>query len=155
MPFFYDTLDTPIGMLTLEADDTHLLKVAYDHSPIKPHPNPITTACKAQLQEYFSGKRTHFDVPLKFQGTAFQEQAWQALLGIPFGETTTYGQQAHHMGNPKAVRAVGAANGKNKINIVVPCHRIVGAKGALTGYGGGLERKQWLLDHEQKIALKM
>ena len=151
---YYDTLDTPIGVLTIEADDEYVLKILFDWDDVEVRPNALTQRCKAQLQEYFSGERTDFDVPLQFQGTAFQEQVWRALLHVPFGETASYGQQASKMNNPKAVRAVGAANGQNKLSIVVPCHRIIGADGKLTGYGGGMHRKRWLLEHEQRIAGK-
>jgi len=105
-----------------------------------------------ELAEYFAGKRKIFTVPLDMPGTAFQQEVWQALLKVPFGETSTYGCQAKRIGRVKAVRAVGTANGCNRISIVVPCHRIIGSDGSLTGYGGGLPRKQWLLDHEQKFS---
>ena len=101
-----------------------------------------------QLQEYFSGTRQTFDLPLDVSGTAFQQEAWVALQQIPYGTTLTYQQQATAMGRPAAVRAVGTANGRNPLSIVVPCHRVIGANGSLTGYGGGLHRKRWLLSHE-------
>jgi len=154
MSLFYDTLASPIGTVTIEADDDHILQIMFDQDDVEIHPNAWTEQCKVQLQDYFRGKRTEFDLPVKFQGTAFQEQVWQALLDVPFGETATYGQQAEKISNPKAVRAVGAANGKNKLNIVVPCHRIVGSDGSLTGYGGGIDRKKWLLQHEEKVSGK-
>lgn len=103
---------------------------------------------RAQLAEYFAGAREAFDVPLRLHGTAFQRTVWTALLDIPFGQTRSYRQQAQHIGQPAAVRAVGAANGQNPISIIVPCHRVIGASGALTGYGGGIERKRWLLARE-------
>ncbi len=155
MSLFYDTLDTPIGVLMIEADNEHVLKILFDQDEVAANPNALTEKCKVQLQEYFEGKRTDFDLPVKFQGTVFQERVWQALLHVPFGETATYAEQAGKIHNPKAVRAVGAANGQNKINIVVPCHRIIGNNGSLTGYGGGIDRKQWLLEHEQKVAGKI
>ena len=154
MNLFYETLDTPIGMLTIEADDTHILQIMYDYEVGEINQNALTKQCKVQLEEYFAGKRTKFDLRIKFQGTVFQEQVWQALLAVRFAETATYGQQANMIHNPKAVRAVGAANGQNKISIIVPCHRIIGANGSLTGYAGGMERKKWLLHHEQKVAGK-
>jgi methylated-DNA-[protein]-cysteine S-methyltransferase len=101
-----------------------------------------------QLDEYFASARRSFDLPLRPTGTAFQEQVWQSLLTIPFGTTESYGGLAHRMDNPKAVRAVGRANGANPIAIVIPCHRVIGTDGSLTGYGGGIERKRWLLQHE-------
>lgn len=101
-----------------------------------------------QLDEYFTQRRQRFDVPLAFQGTAFQQRVWTALLAVPYGETTSYQAIANVLGNPKAVRAVGAANGQNPISIIAPCHRIIGSNGSLIGYGGGLWRKEWLLRHE-------
>ena len=103
----------------------------------------------AQLQAYFAGELTRFDVRLETGGTPFQRRVWQALVGIPYGATTTYGKLAAELGDPRAVRAVGLANGRNPISIIVPCHRVIGADGSLTGYGGGLPRKQWLLAHER------
>ncbi len=109
---------------------------------------PFAEAC-GQLGEYFEGERRRFELPLRLQGSPFQRRVWQALLEIPYGATTTYGELALRLGKPGAARAVGLANGRNPFAIVVPCHRVVGARGALTGYGGGLERKRWLLDHER------
>lgn len=102
-----------------------------------------------QLTDYFAGKLTRFSVPLHMPGTPFQQRAWQALQQIPYGETVSYQQHAERLGRPEAVRAVAAANGQNRIAIIVPCHRVLGKDGSLTGYGGGLQRKQWLLDHER------
>lgn len=104
---------------------------------------------KKEIKEYFAGKRKNFEVTLDHPGTDFQNQVWNGLLDIPYGETRTYQQQAQNIGNPKAIRAVGTANGCNRISIIVPCHRVIGKDGKLTGYGGGLPRKQWLLDHEK------
>ena len=106
----------------------------------------------AQLRAYFAGELRDFDLPLAFSGTAFQERVWDRLRVIPYGETTTYGAIARDIGRPDAVRAVGAANGANPIPIVVPCHRVVGSNGSLTGFGGGINVKRWLLDHEARIA---
>jgi methylated-DNA-[protein]-cysteine S-methyltransferase len=103
---------------------------------------------KQQLNDYFTGRLTTFDLPLAPHGTAFQQKVWQALQTIPYGKTISYGELARHIGQPTASRAVGLANGRNPISIIVPCHRVVGASGKLTGYGGGIERKQWLLNHE-------
>ncbi len=107
--------------------------------------NVLTEQLGCELAEYFDGQRQRFDVPLDLVGTPFQRRVWQALLAIPYGRTWSYGQQAVHIGQPTATRAVAAANGQNKVSIVVPCHRVVGSDGTLTGYGGGLPRKQWLL----------
>lgn len=104
----------------------------------------------AQLAEYFAGDRQEFDLALDPVGTPFQMEAWQALRTIPYGTTTSYGEQARRIGRPSAVRAVGAANGRNPIGIIVPCHRVIGAGGSLTGYAGGLDNKRWLLDHEMR-----
>ena len=154
----YAVMDSPLGPLTLVATGAGELAGLYmaEHR----HRPPIETfgdrddsvlpAVAAQLTEYFEHDRTTFDVPLHFAGTPFQQQVWTALQDIPYGETTTYGDLARELGLvPGASRAVGLANGKNPISIIVPCHRVVGSTGSLTGYGGGLERKQALLDHER------
>jgi methylated-DNA-[protein]-cysteine S-methyltransferase len=107
----------------------------------------------AQLDAYFAGDRIAFDLPLDLVGTPFQLQAWQALAELPYGTTVTYGEQARRLGRPNAFRAVGAANGRNPVPIVLPCHRVVGADGSLTGFGGGLDTKRWLLDHERRDRL--
>ena len=149
---FHETLQTPLGPITIEADSHYVLRIVFDWEGTGTRPNAITRSCKRQLKEYFVGKRTDFDVPIKFSGTAFQEKVWKALLPVPYGETATYGEQAKRIRRPKATRAVGAANGRNQHAIVVPCHRVIGADGSLTGYGGGMHRKKWLLEHEQKVA---
>jgi methylated-DNA-[protein]-cysteine S-methyltransferase len=112
--------------------------------------HPVLKQAKRELDEYFTGTRTEFNLPLAALGTAFQQKVWQALITIPFGETWSYQDLADAIGNPKAVRAVGLANGKNPISIIVPCHRVIGKSGKLTGYAGGVERKAWLLKHEKK-----
>ena len=111
---------------------------------------PLLADAARQLAEYFAGGRLEFDLPLQLIGTPFQRQVWNALAEIPYGETWSYAQLARRIGNPKACRAVGLANGSNPISIIVPCHRVIGANGSLTGYGGGLERKRWLLAHERQ-----
>jgi methylated-DNA-[protein]-cysteine S-methyltransferase len=111
----------------------------------------VLAATRAQLSEYFAGERTTFTVPLASHGTAFQERVWRALRDIGYGETVSYAELARRVDSPKAVRAVGAANGRNPLPLVVPCHRVIGADGSLTGFGGGIERKQWLLQHEGAI----
>lgn len=112
--------------------------------------NVFLQACVKQIDEYFKGTRTTFDVPLDLRGTPFRMSAWRALLLIPYGDTWSYGKVAEQIGRPKAVRAVGGANHHNPISIIVPCHRVIGSDGKLTGYGGGLWRKEWLLEHEAK-----
>lgn len=108
----------------------------------------LLAPARRQLTEYFAGARTTFDVPLRFEGTPFQRRVWQALTRIPFGTTMSYGELAKQVGTPKGSRAVGGANGRNPLVVIVPCHRVIGAGGALTGFGGGIPRKRWLLDHE-------
>ena len=110
---------------------------------------------KQQLTAYFAGSLTKFDLPLKMQGTIFQQRIWEALKTIPYGTTMSYGELAQQIGQPNASRAVGLANGRNPVSIIVPCHRVIGANGKLTGYGGGIERKQWLLKHEDDICMKL
>jgi methylated-DNA-[protein]-cysteine S-methyltransferase len=153
----YVIVDSPIGCLSLQTDGVALTGLYMD-VPGRPQQSmsgwredstagPLPQAAR-QLEEYFAGKRREFDVPLRLSGTAFQQRVWQALTEIPYGETLSYGDLARRIGNPNASRAVGLANGRNPISILVPCHRVIGADGSLTGYGGGLERKQWLLAHE-------
>jgi methylated-DNA-[protein]-cysteine S-methyltransferase len=150
----FKLMDSPVGVLTLVARGRRLAAVLWEHerenrvrlgSLIQDNHSPILLKTELQLNEYFSGKRTKFELDLDFQGTPFQKQVWQALLAIPFGETRSYGQIALALGNPKSVRAVGAANGRNPISIIAPCHRVIGASGALTGFAGGLEAKSFLL----------
>ena len=153
-------LDSPIGPLTLVAEDgqlTGLYMTEHRHRPPmetfgERDPCPFDAA-GAQLAEYFAGQRTEFDLPLLMHGTAFQRIVWDALRDIPYGETASYGQLAERIGRPAAVRAVGLANGKNPISIIVPCHRVIGASGGLTGYGGGIARKRHLLDFERAADL--
>jgi methylated-DNA-[protein]-cysteine S-methyltransferase len=154
-------VDSPIGRLMLTSDGTALTGLymnLYRNKPTKlPNPgddwiqnatkDPLPAAVR-QLQEYFAGTRRKFDLPLKMQGTEFQQRVWRELTQIPFGETRSYGQLAKRLGNPNGSRAVGLANGRNPIAVIVPCHRVIGADGSLTGFGGGLDRKQWLLTHE-------
>lgn len=156
--FTTTTIASPVGNLRLVAHDAALLAVVWQrengapqyHFPdaIPSPDHPILRATMSQLAEYFAGQRKSFDLPLEFQGTEFQRQVWAALLTIPCGETRSYSEQARAIGNPAAVRAVGAANGRNPISIIAPCHRVIGASGALTGFGGGLAAKAWLLAHE-------
>lgn len=120
--------------------------------PAQPGANALTAQLNEELAEYFAGRRRTFGVPLDLIGTPFQVQAWNVLLRIPYGETRSYGQQARQLGRPRAVRAVAGANGQNKISLIVPCHRVIGSDGSLTGYGGGVGRKRWLLELEQRGA---
>lgn len=147
-------MDTPVGMLTLVAQASRLAAILWeDDHPTRVrlrvmHANethPVLMETERQLREYFAGVRTHFDVPLEFSGTEFQKQVWAALLTIPFGVTRSYLDIAEQIGNVKAVRAVGAANGRNPISIIAPCHRVIGKSGDLTGFAGGLRAKELLL----------
>ena len=119
--------------------------------PLRSPQTPLLTEAARQLAAYFDGARTDFDLPLRTRGTAFRERCWAALREIPYGRTVTYGEQARRIGNPGAARAVGGANHDNPIMIVIPCHRVVGADGSLTGFGGGLDMKAWLLGHERAV----
>ncbi len=146
---YTDYLNNELGCIEITASDKGICSVYFVANPDKPvSPNEFTALAKQQLSEYFTNKRQVFELPLEQNGTAFQNQVWQALLTIPYGQVASYADIAQRINNPKAVRAVGAANGKNPISIIVPCHRVIGANGTLTGYAGGLERKQWLLQHE-------
>jgi methylated-DNA-[protein]-cysteine S-methyltransferase len=156
---FVSRLPTPIGELTLTASDSSLTGVYFPTSRHGPAPagvdtsNEILTRAATELSEYIAGTRTTFDLPLDPTGTAFERRVWELLRAIPFGTTTSYGELAKRLGDPKEARAVGAANGKNPIPIIVPCHRVIGANGDLTGFGGGIERKRWLLQHEGALLL--
>ncbi|WP_447746357.1 methylated-DNA--[protein]-cysteine S-methyltransferase [Variovorax boronicumulans] len=150
-------IDTPLGGVTMAATDQGLAGVWFDHQRHWPDTtgwqtkddHPALVEAAAQLRDYFAGRRSHFDMQLDLShGTAFQQGVWQALLAIPAGETTTYGALSQRVGNPAAVRAVGAAVGRNPISVIVPCHRVLGADGSLTGYAGGLDRKTALLELE-------
>jgi methylated-DNA-[protein]-cysteine S-methyltransferase len=158
MTTFFSTLHTPIGRLLLVARGDALAGIYMeDHAGA-----PLNDAgwiqdearfrrARAQLTEYFEGARTSFDVPMAPVGTPFQRRVWSALQAIPFAETITYGELARRVGSPGAARAVGRANATNPLSIVVPCHRVTGADGSLTGYAGGEERKRWLLEHERAV----
>ncbi len=142
---------TPFGPIDAVATDDALLILQWGYQTNVAIPvgmNEILKRAEKQLTEYFAGKRREFDIPVAFEGTEFQKRVWNELLKIPFGKHITYGAQAAKIGRPKAVRAVGATNGKNPIAIVVPCHRVIGASGALTGYAGGIEIKRALLEIE-------
>jgi len=147
--YFTDYINSPLGTIECKASQKGITQVIFSGAK-KGHvkTNDITDACKKQLAEYFAGKRKNFDLPLDQQGTVFQKSVWDCLTKIPFGKTLSYSEIAEQLHNPKAVRAVGGANGRNPISLIVPCHRVIGASGTLTGYAGGIERKLWLLQHE-------
>jgi methylated-DNA-[protein]-cysteine S-methyltransferase len=156
--------DSPIGELTLTAHDAGLSGVYFERrapassaqwlpdSGTDGAASAVLAMAREQLAAYFRGELTVFDLPLSTAGTPFQESVWRALRGIEFGQAISYVELARRIGAPAASRAVGAANGRNPISIIVPCHRVIGANGSLTGFGGGIERKRWLLDHERAIA---
>ena len=155
------TIESPVGTLLLVASDAGLRALLWpgwaDRVPVgevdggEHDPAGVLDEAVVQLHEYFAGTRTAFDLPLDPVGSPFQRSAWDALLEIPFGETVSYGEQARRLGDIRKSRAVGAANGRNPISIIVPCHRVVGANGSLTGFGGGIANKAWLLDHERRV----
>ncbi|RON49291.1 cysteine methyltransferase [Pseudomonas frederiksbergensis] len=157
MSYTFTTMASPVGELKLVANGSRLAAILWENDKpnrvrlgpmIEAPDNPVLLRTVQQLQEYFAGTRNRFDLELDFAGTDFQKKVWQALLTIPFGETRSYSEIAQQIGNPSAVRAVGAANGKNPISIVAPCHRVIGASGKLTGFAGGLEAKERLLTLE-------
>jgi len=152
---FTDYVNTPLGLMECKASEKGLVHVIFCGDQVSDRsPNKHTDACKSQLAEYFSGTRIEFDIALDPKGTDFQKRVWLALSTIPFGETVSYGDIAKQVNKPKGAQAVGGANGRNPLTIVVPCHRVVGTSGSLTGYAGGIERKLWLLNHEG-IAVKL
>ncbi|MBJ2247271.1 methylated-DNA--[protein]-cysteine S-methyltransferase [Pseudomonas haemolytica] len=164
MTYEYKLMPSPVGELTLVARNGKLSAILWEVERanrvrlgelVEASNNPVLLETERQLTEYFAGSRKQFELELDFTGTHFQKQVWQALLTIPFGETRSYSQIAQQIGNPKAVRAVGAANGRNPISIIAPCHRVVGASGGLTGFAGGLEAKQYLLTLEDRGQTKM
>jgi methylated-DNA-[protein]-cysteine S-methyltransferase len=143
-------VDSPIGPLGLIASDAGLRAVLFDGRSIRAEGrSPMLAEAVRQLEAYFDGDLVTFDVPLELEGTEFQRRCWRALASIPYGQTVSYGEQARRLGlGPDAARAVGAANGQNPLPIVLPCHRVIGANGSLTGFGGGLGVKRFLLEHE-------
>ncbi|HJR66476.1 MAG TPA: methylated-DNA--[protein]-cysteine S-methyltransferase [Gemmatimonadaceae bacterium] len=150
---------SPIGVLTLTSNGSALTQLLLardddlDAESVPAEADPVLAAAREQLDAYFDMRLTRFDLPLAATGTDFQRRVWDSLRAIPFGETISYAELARRIDKPKAVRAVGAANGRNPLMIVVPCHRVIGADGSLTGFGGGIERKRWLLDHETRAGL--
>ncbi|MCW3093739.1 MAG: cysteine methyltransferase [Ferruginibacter sp.] len=163
MPILNSFFSSPVGLIEIRTTGDAISAVLFAHTlkhPANPmetmetqHPgHPLLTACTMQLKEYFEGKRMHFDLPLQQQGSAFQQTVWTALCEIPYGRTISYLELSKRIGNVKAIRAAGTANGSNAISIIVPCHRVIGSNGSLTGYGGDLWRKKWLLEHEGKFA---
>jgi methylated-DNA-[protein]-cysteine S-methyltransferase len=159
MSLAYKTIDSPVGRLKLVASDKGLVAVLWEND--KPNRvrlgammadqrHPILLDTERQLEQYFAGERKTFSVALDMRGTSFQKNVWEALLAIPFGETRSYGQLAKQLGNSRAMRAVGSANGRNPVSIIVPCHRVIGSSGKLIGFAGGLETKARLLSLEEQ-----
>ena len=156
METYYNWMESPLGKLLLVADDEGLIELAFERGRTVPvvdrawkHDGAPLREPMRQLDAFFAGKRHDFDLRLKPNGTPFQQRVWSALGEIPYGETISYGELARRIGNPAASRAVGLANGSNPIAIIIPCHRVIGSNGNLTGYGGGLDNKRWLLDFER------
>ncbi|NGP76041.1 methylated-DNA--[protein]-cysteine S-methyltransferase [Balneolaceae bacterium YR4-1] len=150
-------LDTPIGYLHLIATEDALVELSYVKHKTRQHPakpsSGIIDKTVQQLSEYFNGERKEFSLPLAPEGTDFQMEVWKQLQEIPYGSTTTYSKLSQKMENPKAIRAIGRANGQNPIPIIIPCHRVIGANDKLVGYAGGIETKRWLLQHEGALLL--
>lgn len=150
---YASVIESPVGAITILADDEFVHVITFAEKDITGlSENALTAKVANRLNDYFKGDLKDFDFPMKQKGTEFQQEVWQNLLTIPFGETTSYAKFSAH--NPLAIRAIAAANGKNNIAIVVPCHRVIGSNGKLVGYAGGLWRKQWLLQHEREVAQK-
>jgi methylated-DNA-[protein]-cysteine S-methyltransferase len=152
----FEYYDSPIGVLKIGGTDIYITEISFAENENEPAPNtsessPLIHRCTEQLIEYFSGTRQVFDIPYHQSGTEFQEKVWAKLAEINYGSTYSYGDLAKKLGDPKVVRAAAAANGKNKLMILVPCHRIIGADRSLVGYAGGMQKKKWLLQHEFRI----
>ncbi|MEO8415001.1 MAG: methylated-DNA--[protein]-cysteine S-methyltransferase [Ginsengibacter sp.] len=152
---------SPVGIIQIKISGGYVNELIYCNDDAEETPDEIKLPesdknvlqnCLKQFDDYFSGKREIFDLPLRQEGTAFQHRVWNELIKIPFGKTISYLQLAQQLGDEKSIRAAASANGRNKLNIIVPCHRVIGSDGKLIGYGGGLPRKKWLLDHENKYA---
>ncbi len=161
MTYFYKTMPSPVGALKLVASDKGLAAILWENDDpkrvrlealVQDAAHPVLLEVERQLQQYFAGTLTRFSVKLDMVGTVFQKKVWEALLTIPFGETRSYSQIAQQIGHPTAVRAVGAANGRNPVSIIAPCHRVIGANGTLTGFAGGLQAKACLLGIEGRKA---
>lgn len=153
----YAQVDTPIGRLSVVAAEAGIRRILWEGQALPDGAieagHETLDAAVSQIREYFAGARTCFDLPLDLVGTPFQQKVWLELASIPFGTTISYGEQARRVGRPKAMRAVGAANGRNPVPVVLPCHRVIGSTGALTGFGGGLDMKRTLLDHERQVLM--
>ena len=158
---FFDTMETSVGILRIEENNGYITRIGIfepgQNNDAMPHVvHPLITQCKQQLQEYFSGERAEFTVPIRPFGTDYSQSVWEKLKTVNYGETITYKELATRMGTPTAQRAVAGANRRNPIMIILPCHRVIGANGAMTGYaGGGIKNKEWLIEHEKKHREKL
>jgi O-6-methylguanine DNA methyltransferase len=151
---YFGLYESSIGWIEIEGSENEIVSLIFVDQPrIEFATCPVVAAAVQQISEYFMGTRRTFDLPLALHGTSFQRQVWEHLLSIPYSQTTTYQEIAQAIGRPQAARAVGAANAGNPISVIVPCHRVIGSDGSLTGYGGGIWRKVWLLKHEGSLAL--
>lgn len=153
---YIDFFDSPLGIIQLKADDEFIYEVDFldypDRIEQKGIENDITRQCKIEISQYFEGTRTNFNIPTKPTGTTFQHATWDHIKKIPYGETINYQKLSHLLGNPKTIRAAASANGKNPILLIIPCHRVIGKNGEMTGYKRSIWRKKWLLDHEIKYS---
>ena len=154
---WFDEFKTPIGMLKIAVDEKGLRYILFEsnkHEPLRivdwKRDRSVTHDAREQLLQYFSGERNEFELEISLEGTEFQQRTWRMLAHIPYGQMWSYAELAKRIDSPKAVRAVGAANGRNPLPILLPCHRVIGSNGSLTGFGGGLPVKQWLLEHERR-----
>ena len=152
MKTYISYYSSPLGKLRIQCSEEHVEAIVFaaENEDMPEEKHQLLSLTTAQLQEYFSGERRNFELPLKQLGTDFQQRVWQLLLQIPFGKTISYNDLSKQYGDLKAIRAVASANGKNNLAIIVPCHRVIGSNQSLTGYAGGLWRKKWLLEHEAK-----
>jgi len=143
--------NSPLGYLQIKVDEGFLTRLVFVDQASTDDEDDLISTCRQQLDEYFSGSRKVFDLPLRQEGTAFQSKVWELLSTIPYGKTISYTALTAMYGDPKAIRAVASANGKNNLAIIIPCHRVIGSNNSLTGYAGGLQRKKWLLEHESRF----
>lgn len=155
MSTYFITIETPIGILKLSSDEIHLKSIDFDAEFVEDEMDipEILIIAKKQMEEYFSGQRREFDLPVDPEGTEFQRRVWEKVSAVSFGSTRSYVDIAHELKSENSSRAVGMANGRNPLPIIIPCHRIIGKNGKMTGYAGGLERKKWLLLHEQQYSV--
>ena len=152
MHTFHSSIQTPLGTLQLRCNDTHVQEISFREAvEARNDSHPLLQLCAEQLEAYFDGRLKTFDLPVAFEGSPFQQKVWTLLGDIPFGKTLSYLALAQQYGDVKAIRAVAAANGRNVLAVVVPCHRVIGSNRSLTGYAGGLWRKKWLLEHESRL----